>query len=399
MAYGMTPQGFIPKRLAEILGEINAELSEITDPMTGDRPFLNSTDDSVLQQIAAVFAEQLAFCWNASAEGAIQFDPLKNTGAGQSGVVQLNGILRKTGTETIIGLALSGVNGTIIPAGSRVTDVEKKIAYVTMANAVITNGTATVNAAATVKGSPAPKLNTVVFMQTPVAGWKSVTNVSLIREGTAEETDEELRRRQQWSTALPAAAIIESIYAAVTAVPGVKWARVYQNIDIEPDSRGIPGKEVAAVVVGGLNKEIAEALWRRFPAGMVGYGSTVVTVKDAQGEEYAISFTRPTQIPIYVSVTVEASPPGILPQDAEALMKQYIVDYARYGGAGNDIGFPPGMEVVLSRLYTPVNMVSGHRVLGIQIGTSSGSLAAQNIPIAWDEVSEWDVENITVTIN
>ena len=394
----MTPRGFVPKRFAEILGDLNDGLAGVIDPATGERPFQNPTDDTILQQIVGVFAEQLSFCWNAAAEGAIQFDPLKNTGAGQSGTVQLNGILRKTGTATVIGLTLAGVNGTIVPAGSRVTDTMRRIAYATVAEAVIIDGTAEVNATATEKGTPAPELNTVVFMQTPVAGWRSVANTSLVHEGTIEETDEELRRRQQWSTSLPAASIVESLYAALMNVPGVQWARVYQNMELAADSRGITGKEAAAVVVGGTDKEIAEALWMRLPIGMTGFGTTTVTITDIQGCEYEISFTRPAPVPVFVSITVEASRPGVIPQDAEDLIKQYIIDYARYGGAGNDVGFPPGTDVIHSRLFTPVNMVPGHRVTELQIGTVPGNLAEQDISIAWNQVSVWSEDNIEVTI-
>ena len=399
MEYGMTPQGFKPKRFAEILGEMNEELAEIIDPTSGERPFLNSTDDTILQQIAAVFAEQLAFCWNAAAEGAIQFDPLKNTGAGQSGTVQLNGILRKTGTATVIGLLCTGVSGTVIPAGSIVTDAGKKVMYATVAEAVIYGNSAVVNAAAMEKGTPAPGQNTVVFMARPISGWQSVTNVSLVHEGTVEETDEELRRRQQWSTALPAMSIVEAVYAALANVSGVQWARVYQNINLQSDSRGIPGKEVAPVVVGGSDEEIADVLWRRLPLGMQGFGTTAIVKTDAQGFEYQISFTRPVKIPIFVSVTVTVSTPGLIPQNAAELIKQRIIDYARYGGEGNDAGFPPGTGVIRSRLFTPVNGIPGHGITDLKIGTEAESLAEQDISIAWNQVSEWIADNITVTVN
>jgi uncharacterized phage protein gp47/JayE len=119
---------------------------------------------------------------------------------------------------------------------------------------------------------------------------------------------------------------------------------------------------------------------------------------DSQGFEYPISFTRPSRIPIRVAVTVTTSEPGLTPVNAEELIRQYIVDYARYGGEGNDAGFPPGVNVIRSRLFTPINRVPGHRITSLKIGTSSGSLVEQDISIAWNQVSTWDATNITVMI-
>lgn len=74
---GMTPQGFIPKRLADIIADMNTNLESIYDKKSDSYPFQNATDDSILQQIVGVFSEQLSFCWNAAYQAAIQFDPLK----------------------------------------------------------------------------------------------------------------------------------------------------------------------------------------------------------------------------------------------------------------------------------------------------------------------------------
>ena len=91
-------------------------------------------------------------------------------------------------------LAISGTDGTIIPAGSRYTDAEKKITYVTLGKVVISNGKAVVNAIATAMKEyrAIPRVHTV---HTPINEWKSITNIELLQEGMAEETDDELRRR------------------------------------------------------------------------------------------------------------------------------------------------------------------------------------------------------------
>lgn len=398
--YGMTPDGFVPKRLAEIQSDINDRLADIVDPTTGEFPFQNASDDTILQQIVGVFSEALSEVWNAAYMGSVQFDPLKNTGAGQSGTVQLNAIQRKAGAYTIVLLELGGKQYAAIPAGSRVTTASGDQTYVIDEDVVIpASGMAQVRATATEKGAFNPANGTIIKIQTPANGWNSVTNISTVAVGSSEETDEELRVRQQRSTALTSYRLIDAIYAAVYNVAGVIYCRAYQNSSVYPaDDRGIPFKEVAVVAEGGDPREIAEAIFLRLPTGQIGYGNTTETFYDSQGVAVPISFTRPTDVEIYVDVTIKITNRSEYPDNGVDLIKQYIVDYAQYGGEGNVDGFPPGTDIVLSRLYTPINRVPGHSVESLTIGTST-TTSAEDITIAWDHVGRFDVSRITVTVD
>lgn len=397
--YGMTKTGFVPKRLADIQESINSNLAIIVDPKTGEYPFQNASDDSILQQVVGVFAEALAEAWNAAYEGSVQFDPLFNSGAGQSGTVQLNGITRKPGAYTQIQLSLVGTPYTLIPQGQRVTDGSGEQVFITMQEARLdVNGQAQVVAQSETKGPFEPEANTIVKIQTPVSGWNTVTNLTTIVVGSLEETDAELRVRQQRSTYLTAYRLIDAIYAAVYNVPGVTYARAYQNASTYPkDARGVPFKEVAVVAEGGDTKAIAEALFLRLPTGQLGYGNTTYTFYDTQGVAYPISFTRPVDVPIYINISLTIENRTLFPDNFQDLIRQYIVDYAQYGGEGNEDGFPPGEDVIRTRLYTPINRVPGHSIDSLTIGTSLAGMTEADIAIAWDQVSRFAPERITVT--
>lgn len=401
MAYGMTPEGFIPKRLAEIQNDISGSLADIVTE-TGERPFLNATDDSILQQIVGVFSEALAECWNAAYLGSIQFDPLKNTGAGQSGTVQLNAMLRKPGTAAIIDMELTGTPGTLIPAGSQIGTADSRHIYATSADVILdAAGKGLVRAQALEKSDFIPELGTVVRILTllPGGGWTEASNIGLVSPGAVEESDELLRMRQQRSTSLTSYRLIEAIYAAVMNVPGVIYCRAYQNSKVIPaDERGIPFKEVAVVAEGGDPREIAEALFLRLPTGQIGYGNTTEVFIDKQKYVYPISFTRPVDVEIWVAIRVRITVRADFPDNALELMAQEIIDYAQYGGAGNNNGFPPGSDIILTRLYTPINNVAGHAVTSLLIGTSQ-AVAAQDIPIAWNEVARFHKDRISITID
>ncbi len=400
--FGMTPEGFRPKRMAEILADMHTDLEAIVDPATGQTPFLNVTDDSIIGQVVAVVAEAAADCWNAAYEGSVQFDPLKNSGAGQSGTVQLNAILRKPGVATMLAMAMTGNPGVFIPANSMVSSTDGLHIFNTVEDLILdVDGAGNVAAVAQSVGDFVPDIGAVTKILTPApgGGWFSAINVDTLIMGTNEETDEELRMRQQRSTSLTSYRLIDAIYAATVNIPGVLYARAFQNALVYPeDERGIPFKEVALVVEGGDDKEIAEMLFLRLPTGQVGFGSTTVTVDDLQGFPNPISFSRPQDVEIYVDVDITITDRMEFPENAPALIQQAIMDYAQYGDGGNNSGFPPGVSVVRTRLFTPINTVPGFSIANMTIGLSLDAMGKVDIPVEWNEVARFDPARINVRV-
>lgn len=401
----MTSRGFIPKRLADILDSINTRMASITDPETGEKPFQNVEDDAILQQVVGVFSNELGEAWAESAKAAVQFDPLQNSGEGQNGTVQLNGIVRKPGSKSIIAVRLTGTPGVVVEKGKKIGPLSGNTEWEINSNLIFPQPVAgetetTVNGYATCTEygplNPAPgEINAIM---TPVSGWFGVTNLSTESIGTAEETDESLRERQQQSTAQTSYRQIDAIRSAILNVAGVTFCRVYQNSKIYPaDERGIPFKEVAAVVVGGDPKEIVNAMAIRLPTAQLGYGNITEELTDIQGIAYPYSFSRPVEVPVYVDVVVKITNPAEFPSgSAPEDIQNNILAYVASTKEGE--GFPPGEEVVRTRLYTPINNVPGHEIVSVKIGTAADNLAEENIAIAWNQASAFDASRITVTV-
>jgi uncharacterized phage protein gp47/JayE len=391
MGAGMTALGFVPKRLADIQNDINTALQAIVDPATSEQPFLNATDDSILQQIVGVFAEQLSICWEAAYEASIQFDPLAASGSNLSALVQLRGLLRLAGTYATVSINLIGTAGAIIPAGSQVSTLDGSLVFTTLTTVTLgVGGTGNVFAQCTVKGSVNITTSATALILTPVSGWSGCTFGTVSTQGTFEETDAALRLRYTQSIALLSSAFAESIYAAVVNVPGVTYCGVFQNSTTTTDSRGIPAKEVAVVVAGGSDSDVAAALFSKFPIGVQGYGSTTVVVTDVNGTSYNISFSRPTNVPIYVNVTIHATSTLISPTIASDIANA-IIAYAQ-------AQFNVGQSVTISRLYTPINSQPYFSVTLLKIGLSSGATDIADVTIAWNQLSTWNTANIVVTI-
>jgi uncharacterized phage protein gp47/JayE len=403
--FGLTPQGFTPKRLADIIASVQANLNAVTDPVSGETLVVDLNDNSVFSQVAGIIAEEIADCWTAAAAAYLQFDPLFNTGAGQSGTVQLNGLLRIPPTATVLNLQAGGTAGATIPAGSVVSTSDNLNQFTTNESVTIgSGGTVEVEATCTTLGAVVVADSAAMSVGTPVRGWTTVTCLATVIQGAAGETDEALRIRQQVSTSETSYRQIEAIYAAVLNVPGVTYCRVYQNNTITTDSNGIPAKSIAVVVNGGDNTAIAKELFKRVPVGVGYYGSTTVQLTDVQGIVYNVSFQRPIPVPIIVSVVVEpidsSFPSGSYVEDIQNLIMEYAAGGPAAVGVSTGFenqGFPPGASVQASLLYTAVNAEPGCQIVSLEISYQGGSLGIGTLAIAWNQVAEFIASNISVT--
>lgn len=399
--FGMTDTGFKPKRIADVYESIKARITEITDDKTGEKVFQNESDDSLFMQFSFIVAEAIAECWEHAYQASTVRDPNKASGAILKGLIQLNGLVAKFGSQTQINVKFTGLKDATIPQGSLISDVENSVNYSVDKSVTIgADGTATGTATALTKGPINPKNNTVIVIKTPTYGWTNVTNTGVVVVGAEPQTDEELHLEQQRATSNTAYRQIDAIYAGLLNVPGVEFARVYQNTGLTADSRGIDAKSVAAVVVGGTNEDIANSIARKSANINSFFGSTEVDVTDIQGHVNKIKFSRPEEVEIDVEVNITITDSSQFPastEDAKNQIKKNIVSYAQYNLQATE-GFAPGVDVIRTRLYTPVNEVPGFKVNSLKIGKHGQGTSEADIEIAWNQVAVFKEENISVEV-
>jgi len=398
--FGVTDTGFVLKRLVDIRTDLIAALSSIIDPVTGETLTINLTDenDPLVQHINAT-SDSLAEAWEQLQLAVNQYDPLNSSGIGLSGLVQLNGIRRLAGTYSTVPLTLSGTAGTILPVGQLIGPLDDSSVWTLPAVTFDGYGAATCVATCTVKGPVAALSSTLVKILTPYPGWDSVTNTTAT-PGTDQESDTDLRARQQVSTMTTAASMVEAIYGAIMNLSDVTYCRVYQNLTAATDGRGIPSKTIAVIVQGGTDADIADVLWHKASA-FPQYGTTEILVYDILGIAYTMRFIRPASTPIFVSVTVDVIDALIWPTNGADLIKAAIISFA--AGALSGVsglipnGYSVGQAVYASELYIPVNTLGGINITSILVGiTTPGALGF--VVLDWDHIAEFISVNITVTV-
>ena len=213
--------------------------------------------------------------------------------------------------------------------------------------------------------------------------------------GAAAETDAELRVRQGQSVALPSLTPFDAVDGALANISGVTRHKLYENDTGTVDANGLPAHSISAIVDGGDATTIAQTIRGKKGQGVATYGTTTLVVNDAWGNPHPTSFSRPTNIPIYVALTIRVFA-GYTSQVGDQI-KTAVADYINSLEIGDD--------VLLSRVYSPANLgvVSGgnsryYDINSLQIGKSAGSVAAANIDIGYDQAASCTAANIVIAV-
>lgn len=332
-----------------------------------------------------------------------------------SAVSVLSVVSPATGTDISNSTYLNGQSGAItngvgysVSVGLQVSDSNRVNIWETSSSftfdtAGVANG---ITATCTTRGYITANPGTLTHLISVAGDISTVTNPLAAVAGNPVEDDNALRRRRDLSTYAPSIGLVGSLSAALKAIVGVTFARVYNNIELTTDVNGLPGKSVGCVVVGGDDTEIGQTIFQRLSVGPSTSGNTTVTFEDNLGQTYDINFYRPAPIDIDIQITITLIEGDVFPTDGVDQIKNAIVAYAIGGASALGItegfdnnGFPPGQDVILSLLYTPINSVPGHEVVTLLMKkTVDPDLLPDNVPIAFNEVSNIIAPNIEVIV-
>ncbi|ROE11844.1 hypothetical protein C4Z00_005330 [Klebsiella pneumoniae subsp. pneumoniae] len=350
--------------------------------------------DSKDGQLVALVALAIHDANNTAISVYRSFSPATALGDALTSNVKINGITRRAATNSTVDLLLTGTVGTTITNGS-VRDTNGVIWNLPATVVIGTDGTVIATATCSSTGSVAAVAGSVNGINTPTRGWASVTNQLAATVGVAAETDAELRVRQSQSVALASLTPFDAVDGAIANVEGVTRHKLFENDTETTDANGLPPHSISAIVEGGDATEIANTIRSVKGQGVSTYGTTAVIVTDKYGNPYTIRFSRPVDVPIYVSITLKALT-GYSSQVGDEI-KAAVAAYIN--------SLPIGDSVLLSRVYSPANLgvVSGgnaryYDIMELLIGRSSDDVAAANVVVAYDESASCSVDNIVLVV-
>lgn len=384
----ITAQGITAPDYQSILAKITGYFQHIYGTDAYLEP--DSKDGQMVSLVALAIHDannSAIACYNSFSPATATTDALTRN-------VKINGIARKSATNSTVDLTVSGTAGTTITNGS-VKDANG-ITWVLPGSVTIgTGGSSTVTATCAVSGAVAALAGTVSQINTPTRGWLSVTNAAAATVGQAAETDSELRIRQGQSVSLPSLTPFDALDGAIANISGVTRHKLYENDTGAVDGNGLPAHSISAIVDGGDATVIAQTLRGKKGQGVATYGSTAINVSDKYGNPQIIKFSRPSRVQVYISITLKAFA-GYTTQVGQDI-KSAIAAYINSLTIGDD--------VLISRIYSPANLgvTSGgasryYDITSLMIGRSASSVAATNIVTAYNESAYCTTDNISVVV-
>lgn len=309
--------------------------------------------------------------------------------------------LNDTATEIIDGLvALINASALTVTASNIsnqlniITDDALTFSAFLSSGMIFANLTSVGEFVSTTKGFiplPAGALNVI---QSPVGGWISVYNPLAGLTGRNLETDVELRLRRLQSLRLAGAGTVEAIQARILNIEGVTAVTVNENTT-NATVAGLPAHSFEALVLGGLDSSIGNAIWATKPAGISSFGNIQINVEDSTGRLHAVFFSRPVPLYIYFNIELQLDTSNSFPINGSDVIKDNIVAQIKELQVGDD--------VIYQSIFKSIYSISGIQSATIQIGgtlieLNIPTLTSANIAVLDSQIAVTDLSKITITI-
>jgi len=341
-------------------------------------------------------------------------DPNKASGYDLDIISALTGTTRSEGTaSSVTGAVLTGVAGTIVPAGTRFrSSTTGSVWTLDQTWTLDVNGSATVDLTAETTGPTVALANTITQIVDTVGGLTGVNNPTPATTGTGVETDSSLRVKRATAVGRPGNNQIDSMLGEIYAVDGVRRVKIYENdtnsSSVTTDNPyGLPAHSISPVIDGGTDTDVAMAIYiKKNPGVLLNQAGTAVSVTVTSptypDNQKVIRFSRPVYVDMVLNITIKND--GTLPTQTvlQPLIQNAIVEFAAGDLIPADVGFKIdgfdiGETVPYSTMYTPINQVIGQYGNSyVQSMTINGGTT--NVAIAFNQLSRWTAANITVTI-
>lgn len=302
------------------------------------------------------------------------------------------GYKRKLNQPTVVVCTLTGASGTVIPAGSLVSD--GTYLFQLLDNITIPS-TGSINAqfACTTKGAIQVLPQTVTTIVTVITGWDSVTNNYQGSTGYATETDNELKQRMtaNWLN-IRAIGLLGAIIDNVAQLDGVLSVVGRENdksITRVVDGVSMDRNSIYLCVLGGNGNDIAECIGRVKTLGAATIGDTVIDYYDQNAENtFYYKIRRPDVINLGVQVNYKNN--LYTPADINEKIKEQLLSYV------SENGFKIGQTISGNMLAQAFDNFPYINLLSVKVNVSGQSTFEDYITTTIQQVASLSSGNITV---
>lgn len=339
--FGVTPEGFNKKTLADILTSIGDRQRGVFGAA------FDTATATAMGQLNGTFASEFAEAWEVLEEAFHGFDPDAAADYLLTVLAGLTGTARRPAAGSVSRRQRLSLNaGATVNAGSLIAhSARPDILFATDAPVTNSGGapaTFEVTATCTQTGPISALAGSLTVIVNPVSGWTATTNLIDASLGRNVDSDIVLRQRRESQLALRGGSTIGAIRADLLDVetnPELVDMRDASVLENTTDSvvDGMPPHSIEALIDDGdiptiSNELIAQIIWDGKPGGIQTTGDSSGTAQDANGDDQTVYFSRVSLRPVYIDIQLTTT--DDYPVDGPALVQQALVD----AGAGYRIG-------------------------------------------------------------
>lgn len=393
MAYNyFTNEGIIKPDTSTTLAEVQ---QEFRDALGADLPVDPSTPQGVL---ITAFTEERDSAASLMAQVANQINPDIAGGIWLDAIWALMGGQRQPAERSILNnVAVAGVTGTFIPAGSLATATNSNVVFRTQTDVYLDiTGNATVTFESVETGAYAVGIGGLDAVASSVLGWETVINPSVAILGRPAQSDVSARRARRRTLAIQGASVPEAIQSSVYNLAGVQSLSFTENITnatIVIDGKNIVEHSIYMVVDGGSTDEIAMALLANKTLGANYNGALHQVTEPFSGQVYDVKFDRPTEVILFVRVTARKSVIDLPNSIPDAVMQ-----YAN-GELEGDSGLEVGKDVSPFEISGAINQVfPAINVTKVELSTDGAIWITTVLDIKIFEVPRLTLNRVLVLI-
>ncbi len=379
---GLTSEGFIASEYQEIHGRISGRLDAFS-------PGIDLSSEAPDGALTEIFSFELAQAWAELGNVYSSNDPMAATGAGLRNVGMLSGLPFGAATRSQANVDLLGVAGTVVPAGSLVSD-ESGNEFATSFDATIP---ATVQAVAKLSGAINVEIGSINTMASSITGWTSVDQPTAGLEGGRAQTETQYRNLRNKTVLRNFTSVEDVVKARLVEDLGIEQVTVLNNDSpATPLPDGTPAGTIH-VTVGEIDPTvsdlaIATVIMRTKGLGCPTYGSTSVLVDDDQGYPHTVRFSKATPVGIFMNIEVL-----FLDDDFAGASDAIRADLVTHINS-----LATDEDVVWSRLFGIITPYAKAQVNLLQISDDGASYVSSNLAIGADEYANTTGGSINITV-
>ena len=385
--YGVVASGFEAKTLEEIKADLESALR------AGISPSLNTASNTPIGQMVGVLSDAIRSVWELGQAVYSAASPDASDAALEN-IAAITGTIRKAATKSRV-TATVNLDGGSYAAGALVAHVSgdptARFANVD-ATGLVSAGNHDLVFEAQDTGPVQALAGGLTVIAEPLTGFNSITNAADAALGRDIESDTSLRLRLEREKSLAATGTAPALQAAISALPGIQYARVIENASPSVSAEGLPPYSFEVILYDGDppavdNELIAQTIFANKALGVRAHGVTTAPAITDDEEVSLQSFTRVSTLDLHTdwALTVDETYVG------DAAFKSAIAEWAT---ANLEIG----EDVVKNQLIGAAMSVPGVvDVTALLIDQVDPPVLSANFAVGSAQIARLSTGNIDVT--